>query len=398
MSGFSVKGTRWSDTFAAQVPGGNKLLTKADFTYAGTCRINDYADALTWDPNTGRFFQVQKDVGIQEITLPTMVQTSNYGSLNSAVINNTGDGISASQEAAINGDNNTTNNEVHGLFVDGTDLIVTARRWYDDSGVQRKSIYRRAKTNLATTSAVQGPYRMLDSADTPLARLAGGQMARIPTAWRASLGNNDTLVHSTGLSIYSAGPVSMGPNLIAFKKADVGVLSPVPGVHLLYYPYSFAQSFSLSPQMGYPQGDLVSDGPFPPAPVWGNCGETGGMMWADGTRTIAFFGESGDGTQFYGDAFGTHGQHAEPYTYKYWLYDANDLIAVYNGTKNNYNVLPYEWGTWTFNINGSGNERHRLNGVAFDYTTNKVYLQRREVNVTTGVWDGFIDVYNVNVS
>jgi hypothetical protein len=122
-----------------------------------------------------------------------------------------------------------------------------------------------------------------------------------------------------------------------------------------------------------------------------------GLVFPDGTRSVLFFGSSGTGPYCYGpgtsdpilggtpsgngvdpwcyDPTNTQkGTHAYPYLYQVWAYDANDLIAVKNGQKYPWDILPY--ATWNFDLPGS-NSLHHVGEAAWDPQTRRLYLAAR---------------------
>jgi hypothetical protein len=79
---------------------------------------------------------------------------------------------------------------------------------------------------------------------------------------------------------------------------------------------------------------------------------------------------------------GSEGPHSYPYISQFWVYNVDDLIAVYNGTKNYYDPVPYEY--WTLqSLNGgtlpaygafSGTSCQSVYGMTLDTTDNWLLL------------------------
>jgi hypothetical protein len=67
------------------------------------------------------------------------------------------------------------------------------------------------------------------------------------------------------------------------------------------------------------------------------------------------------------------GNHAYPYKYWIWAYDAKDLVAVKNKQKDPWDVKPY--ATWPLDLSpdtGSGD----LQGVAYDPDSQRLYISQ----------------------
>jgi hypothetical protein len=133
-----------------------------------------------------------------------------------------------------------------------------------------------------------------------------------------------------------------------FDPDDIGVTSPIPGATVLYYPFS--PLHPLAPYNGTNE-------------YYNLATQIGGMAFPPGTRSVLFFGRQGTGPYCYGEGVdnpalhGTNscggdiccydpadsykGTHAYPYRHQIWAYDANDLLAVKNGTLETWEPVPY---------------------------------------------------------
>jgi hypothetical protein len=94
---------------------------------------------------------------------------------------------------------------------------------------------------------------------------------------------------------------------------------------------------------------------------------------------VLFFGKHGTGNYCYGTG-GTSGDcydpddnskgiHSYPYRSQVWAYDANDLIAVKNGLKQSYEVMPY--AVWQLDASVVD-----IQGVAYDPATQRLYVSQ----------------------
>ena len=95
---------------------------------------------------------------------------------------------------------------------------------------------------------------------------------------------------------------------------------------------------------------------------------------------MLFFGEHGTGEYCYGEgsACGDPADqykqnHAYPYKYQVWAYDANDLVDVRNGRKRPYEVKPYAVLNFDMPFVGASSH-HEIGGAAYDPATDRIYL------------------------
>jgi hypothetical protein len=99
-----------------------------------------------------------------------------------------------------------------------------------------------------------------------------------------------------------------------------------------------------------------------------------------GTRTVLYFGKHGLGDYCYGSGgssggscydpdSSSQGTHAYPYRSQVWAYDANELVAVKNGTKNAYDVRPYD----VWDLDASFKD---IQGVGYDSANQRLYVSQ----------------------
>ena len=87
------------------------------------------------------------------------------------------------------------------------------------------------------------------------------------------------------------------------------------------------------------------------------------------------------------------GTHAYPYSYYVWMYDANDFVAVKNGTKSPWEITPYYHGVISLPFTSSS-ANNQLNGAAYDPATKRLYIAQKCV---VGNCAPLIHVYSVTV-
>src|SRR6185295_13795968 len=70
----------------------------------------------------------------------------------------------------------------------------------------------------------------------------------------------------------------------------------------------------------------------------------------------------------------TKGDHAYPYTYYVWAYDAHDLAAVKAGQKQPWEVTPY--AVWPLDL-PTPSWTHFIGGVAYEPDTGRILIRQQ---------------------
>ncbi len=261
-----------------------------------------------------------------------------------------------------------------GLFVRGGKLIGSAAIYYDAMGTAKVSHFSRS-TDLSAPS-FSGWSRVGGNTNLNPGFFAGW-MADVPPEWQTKLGGT-AITGQCCLSIITR--TSFGPSAFAFDPTKIGEPS-VNATPLLYYD-------SLHPTLGN-WGSEVTNTTF------GASTSIGGMVIVPGTRSALFFGVHGLGEYCYG--YGTSdqtlhmtraadgqmycydptatskGPHAYPYRNQIWAYDLNDFVAVKEGRKQPWEIVPY--GVWPFDLTTAVSNRYpAINGVTMDQQTGTIYL------------------------
>jgi len=338
----------------------NKLLQPADFTYLGAFRVPQGdlggpqyhglsygGSAIAYNPANNSLFIVGHDHDqlVAEISIPAPVVSSDLNKLNTAtVLQNLSDITEGNLTRIRAGGAAETSNRVKigGLLVDGNYLIGTAYNYYDGDKSAVLSHFKSGK-NLAELGDFQGMYRVGSYPAAPQAGFVAGYMSNVPAEYRAALGGT-TLTGQACLSV--VGRTSWGPSAFAFDPARLGIDNPVPAAPLVYYP--------LDHQTLGPWGH-----PLPPNPYISIADTIAGAVFPAGTRSILFIGKHGLGSSCYGVGGATDpgghpgvdfcydpgnsykGTHSWPYVNQVWSYDVNDFLAVRNGLKNPWEIIPY---------------------------------------------------------
>ena len=238
-------------------------------------------------------------------------------------------------------------NELSGAFVYHGRLIVQKRITYDNSGG--------GKTHAVGSLNISGFSSFSRMANINSAQFASGYMGPIPPEWQSLLGG-PAFAGNSLMSIISL--CSNGPSFFVFDPDDVGVKSPIPSTPLMYYPIDHPLADTTK------ANDLLSRADQYNA----------GIVFPPGTRSVLFFSRHGYGPHTYKQddgCGGEQGEGAKPYRRQVTAFDANDLLAVKNGTKQPYEIRPYTW--WELSGPQDSCGKFQASGLAYDPATNRIY-------------------------
>jgi hypothetical protein len=313
-----------------------------------------------------------------EITIPSVVNSSNINDLNTASALQGFVDIAEGNRKNILADGGTVfGDEVYngGFMMWGNKLIGSVYTVFDNGnngGNQYLSHYT-SGLNLSTNGDFSGMFKLSNVA----ARLVGGYMCKIPASQQAAFGGT-ALTGQSGLSIIWNS--SSGPAVSVFDPSQLGVTDPVPATPLVYYP----ENHPLAPTS-------TQNG------IFNLTSQVTGIVFPEGYDSVLFFGRHGVGAYCYGDGtsdqslhglptgegsniycydpvIDSKGPHAYPYKYQAWAYSASDLLSVKNGTKQPWEIAPYS--VWNFELpfnDGKG----EIMGVAYDNLSGKIYVSQR---------------------
>jgi hypothetical protein len=249
-------------------------------------------------------------------------------------------------------------------------LIVSAYSYYDADGSQVLSHFA-SNPDLSMQGDVSGPYQVGDWAG-----IVSGYMTTIPPEWRSAFGG-PALTGNCCLSIISRS--SYGPAVSVFNPDNVGMLDPVPAAPILYYPQN------------HPLAAWDADSAY-----FNGSTHIVGMAFPPGSRSVLFFGRQGVGPFCYGTGAecndpvdSSKGTHAYPYIHQVWAYDALDLLAVKEGTRQPWEVKPYAlWQLDDMDSTGGAN----IAGMTYDPTSGMVYITEMYGESPA------VDVYQIQVA
>ena len=331
---------------------------------------------------------------IGEFSIPSVLNRTTLGELQYASLlqvqpgNKIVDGTEGT--LATSGITGGTHTTINGLLVYKGSLAISAGNHYS-TVVQPVSHWTRP-LNLGTTGQVIGPMAVQGDRGYTNVRFAAGYMCNIPS-------NLQTLLGGPAITGWVADSIvsnaSNGPAAFALDPDKLKTGTTVTAPTLLAYPVDFPLQTSVS---GATQA------------TWNWTSAPRGCAMPDGTRTVLFVGRHGTGEFQYGvggangytnttpsvpiydPADSSTGEHAWPYRYQVWAYDAADLAKVRNGEVQAYAPRPY--ATWIINMpleNLNGN--HETGGVAYDPTTGRLFI----VQGAAGPYgEAVIQVFKVN--
>ena len=337
---------------------------------AGTANGDDFSfggQPIAFNPATNTLFVASYRGNVAEVNIPAPV---NSGDVNAMPFASYVQSFADPTEGHL-ADISSGGVNLSGLMVYGDRLYGTATIFYDANNTQRASHFSRSlQLNQPSFSGWSSVWQADRSG------FVSGWMAAVPSEWQASLGGPAV----TGQCCVSiAWRTSTGPSAFAFNPSQIGQPS-VPASPLLYYGLDH-------PTLGPWDGSN---------PTYGATTQIQGVALIAGSRTALFFGRNGLGPHCYGNGTpnkaleGTvgvdganwcydptnsdKGSHAYPYRYQVWAYDLNDFAAVKAGTKQPWDLVPYE--VWTLNL-PTPEAMVRLGGVAYDAQRQLLYISQR---------------------
>lgn len=365
------------------------LVQKANLVYEGAFRLPQIpcesgsdacfgwgGIALAYDAAHNSLYLVGNPQGelTAEVSIPPLVNSTNLSDLNTATLIQPFTDAANGRRNAVNPTDPNAQLIAGQLVYDGR-LILAIESYYDGDGTQTTSHFARS-LDLASATPFVGPITV----GSQYPGFVSGYMTTIPSEWQSLFGG-PALTGNCCLNIIAE--QSNGPAISVFDPDKIGVSNPVPAVALVGYPHYAALATPWNTQSDLFNGTTIITGvAFPP-----------------GTRSVLFFGRQGTGPFCYGPgtsdpslagtivtgtasepwcldpADSDKGTHAYPYAYQVWAYDANDFLAVKNGSKRQYDVRPY--AVWSFHLpfeNAQG--PHKLGGTAYDQKNGLIYVSQ----------------------
>ena len=376
--------------------GGGDLLDQADLVYQGAFRVPAQSPGcsnfevcsfaygggpIVFRPGheslymTGHVYNQHT----AELAIPTVVNGSSLGALSTATFVQTFADLSdGNRENLLAGGQPIDNGAVlGGMLVVGDRLLVSSYGYYDAS-VSAVYTHFFANADFTTNGVGFGGLEIVGGPDVPQAGFVAGYMSAIPPEWQGQFGGTAI----TGLStIPIISRTSLGPAAFVFDPAEVGVEESALATALVHYPID---NWTLGTY------DSVND-------YMNMSTSITGVVFVQGSRSVLFFGRHGE-TACYGEgtsnpaldgqpvpggggevycydpADSSKGTHGYPYHHQVWAYDAEELLAVKNGSKAPWDAVPY--AIWSFDLPFQ-TESRSLAGAAYDPATQRIFLSQR---------------------
>ena len=387
----------------------DKLLQQSDLTYLGAFRVpaDQFAYGgrpIAYNParnslfvGTANFEQAGRE-GLYEVSIPAIINSSNLANLNTA-------SIVQNSTNAFNGTLNSIESDQGAIFggalLHGSKLIVSGYGFYD---VALRATKSHASINADWTANGLGfsGLKTVGVPPAPNVGFTGGYMCPIPASWQSALGGKAL----TGLSnVFGIYRTSMGPAAFSFDPDNFSGTS-ISATSLLYYDDNRGQNGATC-ATHWTIGDFsYQDGCNGGAvgTIVSGSDMVGGVVFPDGSKSVLFFGRHGD-TYCYGDTIQTgqgscndpedsdKGLHGDPYHYRIWAYNAEDLAAVKAGAKNPWEVTPYAY--WNFeNTLPILGWKKQINGATYDPAAKRLFISMDHGDGSAPL----IQVFSVNVT
>lgn len=392
-----------------------KLLHATDMVYLGAFRVprgtygcSDRSicsfyyggSAITYNAANNSLFMVGHDNGqrVAEISIPQIVNSTNISALGTATVLQNFSDVTEGEMARINAGgavHTAASVKMGGMMVYGNKLIGSVYSYYDGNWSAVRSHFTSGLT-LSKTGDFAGIFKV----GTLNPGFMSVYMTKIPKAWQSQFGG-PALTGGAALAI--ADRSSWGPAAFVFDPDILGSgtdTHPVPATPVVYYP-------SRKPTLGTYKGAGNN-------PSYNGTAQVRGIVFPEGSNSVLFFGRRGTGQFCYGVGTGDSslhrtpvtgasseiycydpakldkGDHAYPYQYQVWAYNADDLVSVKKGNKQPWDVKPY--AVWNFDLPFQSKNRSIL-GAAYDPATQRIFVS--QANGEGNGTDGYLPVVHV---
>ncbi len=387
----NITHTSWGKFLRPKTAGGTGpgLLHAEDFTYLGafnlpsgqypTGDLNTFGYGgrnLAYNPTNASLFMTGHAYAqaIAEVTIPALVGGGTVGSFNTATV------LQEFFQPLPVMPNNTLARDpprtlfIGGLMVVGSSIIGTVYDYYDGNVDAIGSHFVLDSLTLAVEN-LNGYYSV-----NPFAGRVAGTMMPIPAEWQSRLG----YPYITGQgNIAVIGRCSSGPGAYGFDIADLN-------------PTTLAGTGSApsTVYLDYPIENPLGPYQFAVSPAESGSGEFRGGAFIPGTNTVLFTGRMGSNYISYVSGAGP-GSLNDEFAFIMWLYDANDLLAVKNGSKQAYEIVPYD--IWHITVPFMPGYQQEFGGATFDPATGRLFLSFMYANNTGFAALPVIGVWQVSV-
>ena len=448
-------------------------LSQSDLVYQGAFRVprgdlgggENFAfggGPIGFNPARNSLFLGTYNSKFVEISIPQPVNTSSTTAMPIATLMQAANDVTNGTWRNIGAGGATIGNSAApgGILYYNNKLISTSWGYYDANNDSVLTHFTASPNWVASGNQFSGFYQVGPYKQTGL---IAGYLATIPPEWQADFGG-PALTGLGSIAIFNR--TSAGPAASVFDPAQIGVVNPVPATAIVQYPQGY-RTFG-----GYEGTSLYY-----------NMGtQLRGLVFPAGSRSVLFFGRqglgsTGQGNGCYGSgtaslseaknpselcawfaanptqatyacggasllaancgidpccydpSSGGKGDHAYPYVYYVWAYDANDLLSAKSGTYKvstadytagrfvtdttttpatllsvgqivqPWNVKPY--GLWRLTLPTSPNTigDEKIMGAAYDPATQRIFITQYSADMN-GPYEPLplVHVFKVNAT
>jgi len=419
--------------FNASIIHAGTLLYQQNFTYQGAFRVpigplggdsKEWSFGLggqgvTYNParNSLVLLGTNSENYVIEISIPTPVNSTDINALNVATTVQTPKNITGGTWNWLNpGPSFVANGGMPGGFLVYNGKLIGSAYPYYDEGLSLQLSHFTANLNWTTEGSGFSGFKRVGlnplNPSNSSAGWVGGYMCLIPSEWQSRLGY-PALTGQGAIPVI--GRSSQGPSLLGFDPDQIGTQTPAPATIFAGYP-STHQTLGTydTGSLYYNMSTGLAGAVFPSGSdsvlVFGNHGLTmdgqgTAGCYGYGTSNINLHGTTKEGSDLwcYDPTDSNKGGHGYPYVSQVWAYNANDLLAVKNGTKQYWEVVPYARWTLTLpftNETSSSTGKKLLGGAAYDPSTQRIFVTQLHADHWADSYEPnpIVHVYSLNLT
>ena len=364
------------------------LLHPNNLLYLGAFRLPpgfDYAKGgLTYYPDHNSLFINNQNNKISEVSIPEAIKSYNPSILKTATRLQSSEDITEGNLNKLRSGGKVEGTEVNiGDILVYEDKLIGNAYIYYDAGYNAALSHFTSELTLGNTGDFRGMYKV----GTLNPGFYSGFMAHIPPKWQTLFGGP---VLTGGCCFPIISRTSSGPSAFVFDPDDLGVETPVSATPLLYYDqthetlgkWSNREKINLRFNMTAGVASAVFPVGFRSVLYFGGIGTSVpcyGESTRDKSKDRKHVSGSSEVIYCYDPINPYKGNHAYPYKPWIWAYDANDLVAVKDGLKKPWEVLPYD--VWEFSDMPSvPGFSSGILGVAYDSKTQRLYIAQNNAD------------------
>jgi hypothetical protein len=306
---------------------------------------------------------------IAEVSIPTPRKSSPFNTAGFIQDYALACGSIGRQWQAVPGGGNGAS--ITGLLVYDGKLLITVAGLYTNND-QPTCMFIRPSLNLKDNT-VLGPYKVTGLSNQRM--VGNGMGCELPPVWQPVFGGNRAIIGGGG-NLSTMNTACYGPGFHFFNP-DVIEGNTISGVNACYFSGINASGYPFAP-------GSESD-------VWNGMSTHRGTVVLPETRTFMAYGCGGSdafydvGGRITGESQGTKATGGTMND-RFWLYDARDLKAAFEGLKSPVNnIRPYATFDMNFCRHNTSltwiNELNQIRGLTFDPGNRVAYIYERSVGV-----------------